>query len=276
MLDDILTEDDWEVLDKVRAFLGKLLEATKALESSDHCIDLVLPAMDYVLKNFEAAKEDHEFHAILGPMLNSGWSKFNTYYQKTDETHAYAAALVLNPKRKWQWMEKRWPSEWILPLKNKVQKVWEAEYKPSDDQIKKAAPPRTTNDFFLDLDADDLATAALIDEYTSYCAAPIIPTNNAIKWWLEETQQKQYPNLSQMALDYLSIPGMSAEAERLFSSAKITLTDRRNRMGAELVEALECLKSWLQIKDKEAAVLEGLVESQIEGLMSLSEALIEA
>jgi hypothetical protein len=34
-----------------------------------------------------------------------------------------------------------------------------------------------------------------------------------------------------MALDILSIPTTLAELERLFSSAKITITDRRNRLG---------------------------------------------
>jgi len=48
-----------------------------------------------------------------------------------------------------------------------------------------------------------------------------------------------------MALDILSIPAMSAEPERLFSSAKITITDRRNRLGIESIEAIKCLKSWL-------------------------------
>ena len=51
-----------------------------------------------------------------------------------------------------------------------------------------------------------------------------------------------------MALDILSIPAMSAEPERLFSGAKITITDRRNRIGIEAIEALECLKSWLGLK----------------------------
>jgi hypothetical protein len=48
-----------------------------------------------------------------------------------------------------------------------------------------------------------------------------------------------------MALDILSIAAMSPESERLFSSAKITITDRRNRLGIETIEAIECLKSWL-------------------------------
>ena len=48
-----------------------------------------------------------------------------------------------------------------------------------------------------------------------------------------------------MAFDILSIPAMSAEPERLFSGAKITITDRRNRLGIESIQAIECLKSWL-------------------------------
>jgi hypothetical protein len=52
-----------------------------------------------------------------------------------------------------------------------------------------------------------------------------------------------------MAINVLSIPAMSADVERLFSSAGLTLLDRRNRMGTELLEALECLKSWLKIKE---------------------------
>ena len=48
-----------------------------------------------------------------------------------------------------------------------------------------------------------------------------------------------------MALDILSIPAMSAEPERLFSGAKITITDCRNRLGIKSIEAIECLKSWL-------------------------------
>jgi hypothetical protein len=51
-----------------------------------------------------------------------------------------------------------------------------------------------------------------------------------------------------MALNILSIPAMSADPERLFSEAKITISDCRNRLGIYTIEALECLKSWLKIE----------------------------
>jgi hypothetical protein len=48
-----------------------------------------------------------------------------------------------------------------------------------------------------------------------------------------------------MALDILSIPAMLAKPKRLFSDAKITITNHRNRLGIKSIEAIKCLKSWL-------------------------------
>lgn len=42
----------------------------------------------------------------------------------------------------------------------------------------------------------------------------------------------------QMAFDYLLIPSMSAKPKRLFSSTKITVTDRRNRLGSDILKAI--------------------------------------
>jgi len=47
-----------------------------------------------------------------------------------------------------------------------------------------------------------------------------------------------YPELRQQALDTLSVPGMSAEVERVFSQAKRTLTTDYNELSNEKVEAL--------------------------------------
>jgi hypothetical protein len=52
-----------------------------------------------------------------------------------------------------------------------------------------------------------------------------------------------------MALDILSIPAMAADLERLFSSAKITITDHCNKLSADVIEALECLKSWYDLRE---------------------------
>ena len=56
------------------------------------------------------------------------------------------------------------------------------------------------------------------DEYSRYCNEPILskaPPHLLLYW---NAQVINTPPLAQMALDFLSIPAMSAECERVFSS----------------------------------------------------------
>jgi hypothetical protein len=69
-----------------------------------------------------------------------------------------------------------------------------------------------------------------------------------IAWWLQPQQMEDYPHLFKMAIDILSIPCMSSAVERLFSSAKLVVTDRRNRLDVFTMEALECIKSWRKLE----------------------------
>jgi hypothetical protein len=70
-----------------------------------------------------------------------------------------------------------------------------------------------------------------------------------------------------MALNILSIPAISTEPERLFSGVKISLTDRRNRIGDELLQALKYLKSWHKITDQEYELIESLYDSLEHGIL---------
>ena len=81
------------------------------------------------------------------------------------------------------------------------------------------------------------------DEYEQYgSSSRDLSVWDPIEWW--KSQASIFPRLSRMAFDIFSIPAMSAECERVFSSAKLMIPDSRNRLGADLIEAGECLKSW--------------------------------
>jgi len=72
-----------------------------------------------------------------------------------------------------------------------------------------------------------------------------------------------------MALAVLSIPAMSTEPERVFSGAKITISDPRCRLGDNLIEALECCKSW----EREGLICG--VHSEIDEMEHMVEALYQ-
>lgn len=246
---DELSADDWAVLGKIKAFLEKLKMTTKALESSFVTLDHVLLAMDFMLAQFEAGKAANRDDPMMSPMFNSGWAKLDKYYCLTDESPAYVAAIVLHPSHKWHYVQENWRKDWVEPAKALVDALW-SEYRPIESSLSFSHTVLPATNEFLDWRNKHLQPALITDEYERYCQAErTYGFTSALSWWLEETQQKNYPNLSKMAVDILSIPAMSAEPERLFSAAKLTVTDRRNRLGSDVMEALECLKSWLRIHD---------------------------
>ena len=51
--------------------------------------------------------------------------------------------------------------------------------------------------------------------------------------------------MRQMALDHISIPGMSAETKQVFSDTKLFISDLHSRLGLEIIEALECIRKWI-------------------------------
>jgi len=61
-------------------------------------------------------------------------------------------------------------------------------------------------------------------------------------YWRE--RRATYPRLAQMALDFLSIPAMSAEVERLLPSAERMITAERASLDAEIIGICQTLWSW--------------------------------
>ena len=63
-----------------------------------------------------------------------------------------------------------------------------------------------------------------------------------LSWWKEH--YSQFPELSLMARDLMSIPIATVAFESSFSTGKKILTPYRSRLLPENVEAALCTKSW--------------------------------
>lgn len=82
-----------------------------------------------------------------------------------------------------------------------------------------------------------------IDELQLYLSLPTADeTVNSLEWW--KSNINQFPYLSKMACDYLSIPATSVASEQCFSASKNLITDNRNRLVGKTVRACMCLRSW--------------------------------
>jgi len=68
------------------------------------------------------------------------------------------------------------------------------------------------------------------------------PKTFNIAWWNDH--KGAFLSLHLYVWDTLSIPAMSAECERVFSSTKKLILLERNRLIEDIIEASECLKNW--------------------------------
>ncbi|KAG7404580.1 Zinc finger BED domain-containing protein DAYSLEEPER [Fusarium oxysporum f. sp. raphani] len=250
---DVLTSSDWVTLAETHKFLEPFHDATTANEGMGDSISDVLPTMDYLLHHIEAAKKATTL-PHLATMMETAWAKLADYYELTEDSPVYSAATVLHPSLKWAYMEKTWEdrNEWIEKAKARVGELWRVTYKsttsscpifrPSSAQGPSIGRPNGYKVWMKEQKAtifnmDD-------DEYEVYCREPVLMVSDPLKWWLESAQRRRFPNLSMMAIDILPIAPMSTEIERLFSKAKLTVTDQRGSMNTETLNLLECLRSW--------------------------------
>jgi hypothetical protein len=199
-------------------------------------------------------------------MFNSGWAKMEKYYTLTDEPPAYIAALLLRHSCKWNYITTQWKAEWVPKARQIMLDLGPRGYKPKISIIPSFShSSASTNKFTIWARKHEVSTN-FDDEYARSCASDIIPVSDSLSWWLELTQQQTYPNLSRMAIDFLSIPAMSAAPERCFSATKETITDKRNKLGSEVIQAFDCLKSLVQTKGVQVeSVLGRYTRGAVEG-----------
>jgi hypothetical protein len=84
----------------------------------------------------------------------------------------------------------------------------------------------------------------------------------------------EYPRLSRMALDVMTVPAMSSECERLFSATGLMVTPHRNRLDAGTIGLIQTLRSWLRagiIEDVDSILLDDTALQEAVGRAGLEE-----
>ena len=245
-----LTPQDWQTLRETRNFLQPFWKITQLTEGYRATLDKTLFTMDVLHKHFNQAFDKYKDNQQLLGCVLASWYVFDKYYQLSDESPAYAAALILHPSRRKAYIQKNWPKAWHKNVFSSVKKLWEDDYRglPTMDSASSLAAKEQPDEY--DLLAQELDVIGAVydfNEYETYISQTPIPIDcSPLGWWLRDEQRQRYPRLSKMAIDVLSIPAMSADPERVFSGARRTISWDRMLLGASTIEKGECLKSWIR------------------------------
>ena len=279
LIDDELHPSDWEHRRCIKEILLPFKQWTLRLQHrySDGCIADILPAMDELLAHLEDMKVQFCDQPVLVQMIENGWlimDKYlisslqwynygivlsdKRYYLKTQLCPAYTIVVALHPNMKLLYFREEWKdrSEWITLAETVVDDVWKICYpgygvaNPITAPYLRGEDPASEEESLSHWERKHLAAIQLNDNFdmmtSSQQELQLHRVQDAVQYWVERSQHSQGRDLARMALTYLTLPAMSAKLERVFSGAKITLSDRQCTMGEDAVEAVECLKSWQQ------------------------------
>jgi hypothetical protein len=114
---DVLSRHDWKVLEKVHSSLLCYYEATLCCQGNNHSLDRWFSTLDFLfsrshgaLCEFRDLKEknpESEEYVWLEAAADGAWQKCQQYYKLADNSAAYYAAEVLQPDRKWSWLNEQ-------------------------------------------------------------------------------------------------------------------------------------------------------------------------
>jgi hAT family C-terminal dimerisation region len=160
------------------------------------------------------------------------------------------AAILLHPTDPKQYFERKWTTEELKerkePLYQSVKGIWESEYKdltagpppPTEDDTNKEVDPFEA--YLADTDAPQISDDD--DPFDTFISGPrtVIDNDHLLTWWNDNSNP--WRQMRSMALDLFSIPAMSSEIERVFSSARLLLTTQRQRLSEITIEEAELLR----------------------------------
>ena len=114
---------------QIQEVLAVIREASKALESNTATLDNSIPALDFLLEQFESGRTKHS-DKPLGASFNSAWAKLDKYYSRTDESSAYNSAVALHPSNKLEYFRLVWEGHptWIIDAERMITELWKSKW----------------------------------------------------------------------------------------------------------------------------------------------------
>nr|CAA68959.1 putative transposase [Ascobolus immersus] len=281
--EDELSTADWQTLSLIAEILQPFRTFTLCLEGNRENGALYDIVRLFETLRKELTKAYHK-HLTTRPLLVSSLDfairKLNSYYNFTRLPPVVFASVALHPELKMRYYEAvyRDDHEKLELVRSKVDQVWAEYYQQfghgghSGEEsgmypdFKESQAQESQGLSATESQIDD-ATSFLFDNWKSefpgsasqlggeggefgfneleaFLSEPCQKVPNPVEWWI--VNQDRFPLLSKLALNILSIPAMSAECERVFSNAKLILTERRRTIGDEALEANQVLRAWIR------------------------------
>ncbi|KAG9076095.1 hypothetical protein FRC06_009705, partial [Ceratobasidium sp. 370] len=223
-----------------------------------------LPSM-YVMKfRLERMRDDadNDLHPITRVAAYSALTVVDKYIKLMEESDLYFMAVALCPWYKLHWFTKRgFTFHQVENIRSMLHNQYREFYAPyvrvptpttySSHPVGPSKPKNRWMELPFDssmASAPDVTPLTAMSAIDAYLASPLVTKDNKatdgglMAYWTRE--QSQGSPIVDMALDILTAPASSVDAERAFSSGRMAVNYKQHRMGLETFRAKMALGSW--------------------------------
>jgi len=247
------TNATWECIRTIVDFLSPFHRITQQLQGNV-ALTASIPCYNEMFDHVEDWKDS--LRTKLGPgsrleevawktALEKCTDMLKKYYVKTD-SKLYSGVTYCDPRmRNYYWKDAGYESVWISRALAQVKEVYASKYLLHG----KARMHQSNADYDESDPVQRVMKARLVDngdELSMYeRGAPA--DGDPLSWW--KLHEPTFPGLSKMARDMLGVPATTASAERIFSQAKLIMTDQRSRLDSDTAGKLVSIGSWMRTFD---------------------------
>jgi hypothetical protein len=175
-------------------------------------------------------------------------------FQKIEEywkimNHSSIASAILDPRTKLSIFTEEKRQSACEHIKAIFETYREISSNTSSPMKRMSTSSASSRQYFTQLlqsaipQASTSAMSENASELDRYLALQADSETDPLLWWQAHT--KEYPTVSEMARDYLTIQATSVPSEQAFSVAGNTISKTRNRLLPETARACLCMKSWI-------------------------------
>ncbi|KEP49957.1 hAT family dimerization protein [Rhizoctonia solani 123E] len=264
----------WDMLNEMRQCLKIFEDITLFFSRVETAlIHEVVPRLRLLQRQLELMRNDNALFEVTRIAAEAALHVLAKYFDLMQESTIPWVAVIMCPYYK---------TDWFVANGYSARRVWEIQeatrelfrkYNIDSDVVNlmhNGGTPSTSScpmvDPFISGFQMTTSNTPLLSSMETYLSSPAMPKSyidqagGLMEWWA--AQEKSGSPVARMALDVLSSPATSVDAERAFSGGRMTVNYQQHRMGLDTFRAKMAIGSWygtplLQDLEEVLGILDG-------------------
>lgn len=247
----MLTGTEMAIIKELIQILSPIENVTKEISGQEYATSsIIIPIIYCMTKAIELANSENasEYSDLGSEFKAKILNEINKRFRNTEKVHILAISTILDPRfKKIHFTDAQACAKAISDISELLKSTTSLTTAPTASTSQGANTPSAVSNIWkfhkelVSQSSQSEPKERMDDILKQYLREPLVEKEvNPILYWT--TRKSIWPDLSDLALRYLSVVATSVPSERLFSLAGHTLSESRNRLNPQRLSKLLFLR----------------------------------